>query len=324
MQRIETKEVVAGTGPAVLGLDSVRGGCGRAGRLVLPCCAPCVASHCPAPPAPAALPTQCIRDGKSIIIEGLHLDPGLFLSEFGDPRGAAAASLAPAQPASGAGLLANTSGAAAAGAQAQVEASPAVAAVDQRLAELQVSLGLTFRTRPLECCSCVADQPGPRHGNEQQGLLTHSPPSPPSSGTAQPKQRCSAQLASNCRSGCASQRQRSSSSGATRPSGQPRTSNGRPPALAGAATAAAASGRGGRSGGFNRGRGGCASNCQLWRRCVAAELRRPAPPAVALEGCQQQQAHAAPALCQDVRPAGAARAGGVHVTEHRWRRAGFR
>lgn len=32
-------------------------------------------------------PKQCIRDGKSIIIEGLHLDPGLFLREFGDPRG---------------------------------------------------------------------------------------------------------------------------------------------------------------------------------------------------------------------------------------------
>jgi len=31
--------------------------------------------------------SQCIRDGKSIIIEGLHLDPGLFLHEFGDPRG---------------------------------------------------------------------------------------------------------------------------------------------------------------------------------------------------------------------------------------------
>ncbi|PRW57326.1 P-loop containing nucleoside triphosphate hydrolases superfamily isoform 1 [Chlorella sorokiniana] len=30
---------------------------------------------------------KCIRDGKSIIIEGLHLDPGLFLREFGDPRG---------------------------------------------------------------------------------------------------------------------------------------------------------------------------------------------------------------------------------------------
>ena len=26
---------------------------------------------------------QCIRDGKSIIIEGSHLDPGLFLDEFG-------------------------------------------------------------------------------------------------------------------------------------------------------------------------------------------------------------------------------------------------
>lgn len=30
---------------------------------------------------------KCIRDGKSIIIEGLHIDPGLFLREFGDPRG---------------------------------------------------------------------------------------------------------------------------------------------------------------------------------------------------------------------------------------------
>lgn len=30
---------------------------------------------------------QCIRDGKSIIIEGLHIDPGLFLLEFGDSRG---------------------------------------------------------------------------------------------------------------------------------------------------------------------------------------------------------------------------------------------
>ncbi len=26
---------------------------------------------------------QTIRDGKSIIIEGLHLDPGLYLYEFG-------------------------------------------------------------------------------------------------------------------------------------------------------------------------------------------------------------------------------------------------
>ena len=26
---------------------------------------------------------QTIRDGKSIIIEGLHLDPGLYLEEFG-------------------------------------------------------------------------------------------------------------------------------------------------------------------------------------------------------------------------------------------------
>ena len=26
---------------------------------------------------------QCIRDGKSIIMEGLHLDPGLYLYEFG-------------------------------------------------------------------------------------------------------------------------------------------------------------------------------------------------------------------------------------------------
>ena len=30
---------------------------------------------------------QCIRDGKSIIIEGLHIDPGLFLRECGSPRG---------------------------------------------------------------------------------------------------------------------------------------------------------------------------------------------------------------------------------------------
>jgi hypothetical protein len=26
---------------------------------------------------------QCIVDGKSIIIEGMHLDPGLYLYEFG-------------------------------------------------------------------------------------------------------------------------------------------------------------------------------------------------------------------------------------------------
>jgi hypothetical protein len=26
---------------------------------------------------------QCIADGKSIIIEGMHLDPGLYLYEFG-------------------------------------------------------------------------------------------------------------------------------------------------------------------------------------------------------------------------------------------------
>ena len=38
------------------------------------------------PPRTPPLP-QCIRDGKSIIIEGLHIDPGLFLLEFGDPRG---------------------------------------------------------------------------------------------------------------------------------------------------------------------------------------------------------------------------------------------
>jgi hypothetical protein len=30
---------------------------------------------------------QCIRDGKSIIVEGLHLDPGLYLSEFQQYRG---------------------------------------------------------------------------------------------------------------------------------------------------------------------------------------------------------------------------------------------
>ncbi|PSC71060.1 P-loop containing nucleoside triphosphate hydrolases superfamily isoform 1 isoform B [Micractinium conductrix] len=30
---------------------------------------------------------KCIRDGKSIIIEGLHIDPGLFLRECGSPRG---------------------------------------------------------------------------------------------------------------------------------------------------------------------------------------------------------------------------------------------
>jgi len=27
--------------------------------------------------------TQCVRDGKSFVIEGLHLDPGLYLHEFG-------------------------------------------------------------------------------------------------------------------------------------------------------------------------------------------------------------------------------------------------
>lgn len=40
----------------------------------IPCC---VDLHNP----PFAL--QTIRDGKSIIIEGLHLDPGLYLYEFG-------------------------------------------------------------------------------------------------------------------------------------------------------------------------------------------------------------------------------------------------
>ena len=30
-----------------------------------------------------ALGVQCIRDGKSIIIEGLHIDPGIYLAEFG-------------------------------------------------------------------------------------------------------------------------------------------------------------------------------------------------------------------------------------------------
>jgi len=29
---------------------------------------------------------QCVVDGKSIIIEGLHLDPGLYLNEFGRPK----------------------------------------------------------------------------------------------------------------------------------------------------------------------------------------------------------------------------------------------
>ena len=35
-----------------------------------------------APQATGAF-VQTIRDGKSIIIEGLHLDPGLYLYEFG-------------------------------------------------------------------------------------------------------------------------------------------------------------------------------------------------------------------------------------------------
>ena len=26
---------------------------------------------------------QCMRDGKSMIMEGVHLDPGLYMAEFG-------------------------------------------------------------------------------------------------------------------------------------------------------------------------------------------------------------------------------------------------
>ncbi len=48
---------------------------------------PAPPAYLPSPSASHAPLPQCIRDGKSIIIEGLHLDPGLFLREFGDPRG---------------------------------------------------------------------------------------------------------------------------------------------------------------------------------------------------------------------------------------------
>ncbi|KAL4437565.1 hypothetical protein ABPG77_003546 [Micractinium sp. CCAP 211/92] len=83
---------------------------------------------------------KCIRDGKSIIIEGLHLDPGLFLSEFGDPRGAAAASAAPAEPAAGAGPLPpDDPGTGSAAARSRAEAESASAAVGQRLSELQLT-----------------------------------------------------------------------------------------------------------------------------------------------------------------------------------------
>ncbi|KAL4452025.1 hypothetical protein ABPG75_007687 [Micractinium tetrahymenae] len=90
---------------------------------------------------------KCIRDGKSIIIEGLHLDPGLFLSEFGDPRGEAGALAAAAQPAGGAGLLAGKPGTAgAAAADVNAVGGAAAAAVEQQLAELQ--LGTSYDAVP--------------------------------------------------------------------------------------------------------------------------------------------------------------------------------
>lgn len=148
-----------------------------------------------------------------------------------------------------------------------------------------------------------------------RGLLTPPPRLLPP-GAAHHNQRCRAQLASYIGRGCAAEWRRRSGS-ASRTSRQQRARSRSPPVLQ---PAAAAAGRDWHIGRFGRGGGRGAPDCQLWRRCVAAELWRPAPPAVALEGRRQRQAPAAPMLCQDVRSAGAARAGGGHATEHRrWR-----